>query len=66
MNRKIYKQIARQYGVSVSEVKRDMQAAIDEVYKNPNKYARCVCHEGDKPTPEEFIEYISHRVRAGC
>ena len=64
VNRKIYKKIARKYGVTVEEVRRDMQAAIDEAYKNPNWYARCVYCAGDKPTPEELITHIARRVRA--
>lgn len=62
--RKIYRQIARKYGVTVAEVKRDMQAAIDEAYKNPNAAALDVRRNGDKPTPEEFIAHIARRVQA--
>lgn len=62
--KKIYKAIAKQHGVSVSEVERDMQAAIDETYNNPNWYARCVYFEGDEPTQEEFIAHIVRRVLA--
>ena len=62
--KKIYKKIAKQYGVSVAEVKHDIQAAIDEAYKNPNFHAGCVYREGDKPTPEEFIAHVARRVRA--
>jgi len=61
--KKIYKAIAKQHSVSVAEVKREMQAAIDETYRNPNWYARCVYSEGDKPTPEEFIAHMARRVR---
>ena len=63
MNRKIYKQIAHKHGVSVEEVRRDMQSAIDEAYKNPNFYARCVYREGDTPAPEEFIAHITRMVK---
>jgi len=65
MNRKIYKEIARKHGVSIGEVRRDIQAAIDEAYKTPSFYARCVYREGEKPTPEEFITHIARRVKAG-
>jgi hypothetical protein len=65
MNRKIYKEIARKHGVSIGEVRRDIQAAIDEAYKTPNFYTRCIYCEGDKPTPEEFIAHIARRVEAG-
>jgi len=66
MNRKIYREIARKHGVSVDEVRRDIQAAIDEAYIAPNFHARCVYCEGDKPTPEEFIAHIACRVAEHC
>jgi len=61
--RKIYRTIAKQHGVSVAEVKRDMQVAIDEAYKNPNFHAQCVYRAGNKPTPEEFITHMARRVQ---
>ena len=64
MNRKDYRKIARKHGVSVKEVKRDMQEAIDETYKNPNFHARCVHHVGEKPTTDEFIDHIVRRIKA--
>ena len=60
--KRIYKDIAKKYGVSVAEVKHDMQAAIDEAYKSPNWYARCVHSKGGKPTSEEFITQLAQRV----
>ena len=66
MNRKFYRDIARKHGVTIKEVKSEMQAAVDEAYKNPNWYAQCVYYEGDKPTVEEFITHIARRVKAGC
>lgn len=35
--RKIYRKIARKNGVSVKEVKRDMQAGIEYAWMAPNK-----------------------------
>jgi len=64
MNRKLIRKVAREYGVTMKEVKADMQAAIDAAYKNPNFYARCVYREGGgAPTPEEFIAHIARRVQ---
>jgi hypothetical protein len=63
MDRKVYKQIARKYGVSVAEVRRDMQAAINEAYENPNAAALAVPKKGAIPTPEEFISHIAGKVR---
>ena len=65
MNREIYKEIARKHGVSVKEVKRDLQELVDETYKNPNFHARCVYCEGEKPTVDEFIDHLARRVKAG-
>lgn len=62
--KKIYKQIAKKNGVSVSEVKSEIQAAIDATYENPNFHAQCVYRAGDKPTPEEFISHMARRVSA--
>ena len=33
--RDVYRKVAEKHGVSIEEVKRDMQLAIDETYKNP-------------------------------
>lgn len=63
MNRKIYRQIAKKHGVSLKEVKRDMQASIDEAYKNPNPFARSVPSKGDKPTAE-FTDYLAQIIKA--
>lgn len=33
--RQIYRKIAKEHGVTVAEVKRDMQAALDDAYSDP-------------------------------
>ena len=63
MNRNIYKKIAKKYSVSVSEVKRDMQKAVDETYKDPAFYARCVAYAGEKPGIDEFIDHLARRTK---
>ena len=45
--RKIYRQIAKEHGVTVAEVKRDMQ----------------VPHREETPTPEEVIRYASAKEK---
>ncbi|MFA6729993.1 MAG: sporulation initiation factor Spo0A C-terminal domain-containing protein [Candidatus Izemoplasmatales bacterium] len=60
--KKIYKQISKKHGVSVSDVKRDMQAAINAAYANPTFYADCVVREKEIPTPAEFVRHLSNRV----
>lgn len=63
MNRKFYRQLAKKHGVSVKEVKRDMQIAIDEAYKNPNNHALNVRFKGEKPTIDEFINYVAQNLK---
>jgi hypothetical protein len=63
MNRKLYRKVAREHGVSVKEVKRDMQTAIDEAYKKPNFYAGQVPHKGVTPTPDEFIAHATSEAK---
>ena len=57
----IYRKIARENGVSVEEVKREMQAAINEAYKNPSPEAAmqqaAIPRSGKVPTPDELIRY---------
>ena len=65
MNRSDYRKIARKHGVSVKEVKRDMNEAIDAAYVNPNFHARCVYSEGATPTVDEFIAHVARRVKVG-
>lgn len=64
MNRKLYRKVAKAHGVSVKEVKADMQVAVDETYKNPNFYARCVYSAGEKPTIDEVVAHASRVAKA--
>ena len=64
--RKIYQKIAKGNGVSVKEVRREMQAAIREAYTAPQNdnpitkaYQNRVPRQGEIPTPEELIRYLS-------
>lgn len=67
--RDVYRKVAEKHGVSIEEVKRDMQLAIDETYKNPKNSElikkikdQIQCVE-EKPTVEEFVLYIANMVR---
>ena len=68
-NRKIYRQIAKEHGVSLKEVKADMQAAINHAYNNtPNDgitkaYQDRVPRKGSIPTSEEFISYAVKKMK---
>lgn len=67
--RSIYRKVAKQYGVSVEEVKREMQAAINDAYQNtPNDgitgaYQNRVPRKGEIPTTDEFIRYCSQELK---
>jgi Sporulation initiation factor Spo0A C terminal. len=68
--RNIYKKIAKEHGVSVEEVKRDMQAAIDYAYIKKNKLERekvlqaSVPCKDKVPEPEDFIRYVVKRMKS--
>ena len=64
MNRKLIRKVAKIHGVSVREVRRDMQSAVDYAYKNPTLHARCVNREGVQPTPEEVVNHAVRRIKA--
>lgn len=67
--KKIYREIAKEYGVTVEEVKRDMQAAIEEAYKKPSKSDNeknmqdGVPCKGKVPTTEEFLKYVINQFK---
>lgn len=67
--RKIYREVAKKHGVSVKEVKEEMQKALDHAYTNtPDDEVTGVCQKqvpskGDIPTPEEFIKYAVNKVK---
>lgn len=67
--RKIYRKIARQYGTTAAEVRREIQCVIDDAYRNApddgitKAYQNRVPRKGEIPTPEEFIRYCSQQLR---
>lgn len=59
------KAIARQKGISVAEVRNEMQLSIEMARNNPDpeKRAEFTKYFGDRtPTPEEFIEKMTKKV----
>lgn len=59
MDERIYEQIARENGVSVESVKKEMQNAIDMAFANPNELAELIpAKDGRTPTPDEFIDFV--------
>jgi len=66
MNRKIVRQIARENGVSVKEVRADMQAAVDHAYSQPNLnyLARgAISKIGKTPTVDEFVAHAASEAK---
>lgn len=68
--RKILKQVAKQNGVSMAEVRKEIQLAINEAWDNiPDDggviaaYQRQIPCKGEIPTPEELIRYTATKVR---
>lgn len=59
--------IADREGVSISEVRKEIQAAIDEGMKSTDKsvqeYWSKIPRKGMKPTPEEVINYIAKSIK---
>ena len=57
------------HGVTVADVKKDMQEAIDYAYKKQNKSRNekikqsDVRYENETPTIEEFMEYVLHELK---
>jgi len=66
---KILEKTAVQYGVSVAEVRGEIQKAIDDAFANESKdeYMRAFWGrwEGRKPTPEEFFSAITIKWKNG-
>ena len=68
-NSKIYRKIAKENHVSVSEVKQDMQAAINAAYENPpddgitKAYQNKEPHKGAAPTVDEFLNYARNELK---
>lgn len=61
----LLKIIARQHGISVKEVKAEMQKTIDEARYNPDpeKQAEFKKYFGNStPTPEEFIYIMTKKL----
>jgi hypothetical protein len=66
MTEEIYQKIAENNGVSVEEVKREIQLAINSAYVNPNEKAKSIKCEGDIPTPEEFFAHVLGEMSASA
>ena len=68
--RSIYRKVARKYGVSAKEVRKEIQATTTEAYTNPlnqneitKAYQNRVPCKGEIPTPEEMIRYLAKQAK---
>ena len=60
------RKVAEENGVSVEEVRRDIQAIIDDLYNSDDPEIkskwRSITETGQKPTVEQMIEYLTAKV----
>lgn len=69
--RNVYRKVAKKHGVTVTEVKREMQAAIDCAYGKPNKteaeksIQKRVQGQNEIPTAGELICFLANEVKKG-
>lgn len=70
--KRILKMVARRNGVSLREVRKEIQVAINYAWRDmpgengkKEDLRKMVPCRGDIPTPEELIFYISNEVRRG-
>lgn len=67
--RSTYRKIAKENGITVAEVKQEIQAALNVTYKNPPDdgvtiaYQNRVPRKDNIPTPDEFIRYAVSELR---
>jgi len=58
---------AKQNGVSVNEIREEIQKAINEGMKSSDPQVKemwkNIPRKGEIPTPEEFIEFITKNIR---
>lgn len=68
--RRILRKVARENGVTLAEVRTEIQTAIETAYQNPpvdggviKANQQRVPRKGEIPTPEEFIRYSARQVQ---
>ena len=58
----LLKTIARTHGISVAEVREEMQATIDEARNSPDPEKQAEYFGNSTPTPEEFIYIMTKKL----
>lgn len=61
---KILRKVAKQNGVELEEVKREIEKAIEDCYVQPNIHAQSIPRNDVIPTIDEFILYIAEQVNS--
>ncbi len=65
---KVFEKIAAREGVSVAEIRAEIQKAIDAGLVSPNPAVQQqwskLPYKGDKPTPEDVIAYVVGQIKA--
>jgi len=56
--KKLLEKIAKENNITIEEVKKEIEHAISQTYKNPTPAALAVPRKNDIPTIEEFLEYM--------
>lgn len=63
----VCKAIALRNGISVEEVKKEIQSALDCAYRNPTErqkqFQSNIPKKGEVPTAEEFFYFISENMK---
>lgn len=63
---KCFKKVAKQNGISVEEVKSEIQSAIEIAMLNPDPAIReqwnQIPHKGETVSPEEIIAYLINKI----
>ena len=61
MKKDIFKEVARQHGVTEEEVRREIEKSIAEACKDPNAPINKI-GKGKVPTPEEVMEHVLKEI----
>lgn len=63
-----FEKIAKSEGISVNEVKQEIQKAIDDAIQSDDPavqaYWKKMKYKGEKPTQEEVVLYIARQVKS--
>ena len=67
--RNVFRKVAKKHGVSIYEVRREMQEAIRYGYDHcpsdgvTRSYQMRVPRQGEVPTSEEFVQFAAKKIR---